>query len=202
MLIKKEVDRALRDKFRIKPRDIPPFTGWKKPSGREDLYDTMNDMGCFTNGAEIGVATGVNAHEMLTRIDGLHLYCVDPWTKYSNWKQEKMDSRYNRTLKRLKRFADTVSIIKKESMDALLEIPDKSLDFVYIDGFHDFDWVMPDIIFWSKKVRSAGIVAGHDYYPFYKAGVITAVDAYTKAHNITEWYVTRERHSSWFWVKK
>ena len=78
---------------------------------------------------------------------------------------------------------------------------DESLDFVYIDGFHEFDYVMSDLIFWTPKVRPGGIVAGHDYYPFFRSGVIQAADTYTKMHNINTWYVTRERHSSFFWVK-
>jgi hypothetical protein len=198
---KKQVDQALWQKFRIKRRDIPPFTGWLKPSSRHDLYTVMNELGCFKVGAEIGVALGKNAKVMLDMIDGLELICVDPWTKYSNWKQEQMDNRYQRTLNRLAYYGDRATIIRKESMEAVKSVADGILDFVYIDGFHDFDWVMSDMIFWIPKVRRGGIVAGHDYYPFYRAGVMTAVDAYVKGHNITDWYVTREKEPSWFWVK-
>jgi hypothetical protein len=86
-------------------------------------------------------------------------------------------------------------------MKAVLKVKDTSLDFIYVDGFHDFDWIMPDLIFWAQKVRPGGIIAGHDYYPFFRAGVMTAVDTYVKAHNIRDWYVTREKEPSWFWVK-
>ena len=201
VLTGKQVHLALREKFRIKRRDIPPFTGWLKPSGREDLYDVMNEMGCFTRGCEVGVAQATNAKEMLNRIDWLKLFCVDPWHKYANWSQEKMDLRYQRATRKLKPYGERATIIRKTSMAAVGQFKDGSLDFVYLDGFHDFDWIMSDMIFWIPKVRPGGIIAGHDYYPFYRAGVITAVDAYVKAHNITQWYVTRERHSSFFWVK-
>ena len=36
--------------------------------------------------------------------------------------------------------------------------------FVYIDGNHKFDFICPDIIYWSKKVKHGGIVAVHDFY--------------------------------------
>lgn len=202
MKTKKEVDRAIREKFRIKHRDIPPLTGWLKPSSREDLYPVMNELGCFKRGAEIGVQRGKNAKSMLDKIEELQLICVDPWIKYSNWKQEQMDARYEQTLKRLAPYSDRVEIIKKTSMAALEDVPAESLDFVYIDGFHEFDWIMSDLIFWVPKVRSGGIVAGHDYYPFWRQGVMTAVDAYVKGHNINDWYVTREQEASWFWVKR
>jgi len=60
---------------------------------------------------------------------------------------------------------------------------------------------MEDIITWSRKVRSGGIVSGHDYYRFRNAGVVPAVDVYTHAHGIHEWVITDEREASWFWVK-
>ena len=44
--------------------------------------------------------------------------------------------------------------------------------------------VMQDLIEWTKKVRPGGIVSGDDYYQFRKAGVIEAVDIYTKVHGI------------------
>lgn len=200
MLTGKEVHKVLKEKFRIKRRDIPPFTGWLKPSNRTDLYDAMNEMGCFKEGCEVGVAQATNAKDMLDRIDGLNLWCIDPWTKYSNWTQEKMDARYMRTLKKLEPYGDQTTVIRKTSMAAVSQFKDGSLDYIYLDGFHDFDWIMSDLIFWVPKVRSGGIIAGHDYYPFYRGGVMTAVDAYTKAHNITQWYLTREQEASFFWV--
>lgn len=197
---KKEVDDAIRDHFRVKRADIPPYTGWLKPSSRKDLAELMNKLGCFRQGAEIGVQRGKHAEKLHQRIDGLNLIGVDPWIKYSNWSQEKMDQRYQMTVDRLAPYPN-IKIIRKTSMDAVRDVADGSLDFVYIDGFHDFDWVMSDLIFWSPKVRPGGIVAGHDYYPFYRAGVMTAVDAYVKGHNITKWYVTREKEPTFFWVR-
>jgi hypothetical protein len=38
-------------------------------------------------------------------------------------------------------------------MDALNDFEDDSLDFVYIDGNHEFPYVAEDLFHWSKKVR-------------------------------------------------
>ena len=200
-MTQKEVNKAIKKKFRIKPHDTLPFTGWLKPSNREDLFKLMNEMGGFQKGAEIGVALGKNAKVMLDCINGLSLTLVDPWIKYGNHLQKSMDNRYNNTLERLKSYKDRTQIIRKTSMDAVKQIDDNSLDFVYIDGFHDFDYIMSDLIFWVPKVRSGGIIAGHDYYPFYRAGIIAATNIYTQMHNINVWYVTREEKPSFFWVK-
>jgi hypothetical protein len=120
---------------------------------------------------------------------------VDPWY----WKL-RGESRYQSTVKRLAN--NKATIIRKTSMEAVLEIPDESLDFVYIDGDHTFDYVMSDIIWWSRKVRYGGVVSGHDYYRFRRAGVIPAVDLYTQQHNIQQWFITDERTPSWFWVRE
>ena len=92
-----------------------------------------------------------------------------------------------------------VKIIKKDSVEALSDIEDRSLDFVYIDGDHHFDFVCPDIINWSKKVKHNGIVAAHDVYGG-EVGVQKAVEAYVHAHDIRPWYVTKELMPTAYWV--
>jgi hypothetical protein len=95
-----------------------------------------------------------------------------------------------------------IDMRREFSMDALRSVADNSLDFVYIDGAHDFDNVMMDIICWTKKVKIGGIVSGHDYSHLAKYGVIAAVDTYTRSHDIREWYITHEVDASFLWVKK
>ena len=83
-----------------------------------------------------------------------------------------------------------------------MRVLDGSLDFVYIDGAHDFDNVMLDLIVWSRKVKAGGIVAGHDYDRPHKRGVVPAVDTYTRMHGIHEWFLTdQKREASFIWMK-
>lgn len=194
----REVRRIIHEKFRIKRHDNMPYSGWLK-SNRGHVVELFAALGLKV-GVEVGVAVGRHARQMLDGIPNLKLSCVDPWQKYGNWTQEKMDIRHGQACAALKPY-NNVTIIRKTSMEAVKDFEDESLDFVYIDGFHDFDYVMMDLIEWSKKVRKSGLVSGHDYYPFYRGGVVTAVDAFIKGHNITEWYVTKERESEWFWIK-
>lgn len=164
---------------------------------RRRLVEIFGEHGLI-NGAEIGVDRGKFSEWMFDHIPGLHLYCVDPW----RWKL-RGESRYNSTCARLA--SRNATIIRKKSMDALKDISDGSLDFVYIDGDHTFDHVMSDIIWWSYKVRMGGIVAGHDLYAFRRAGVVAAVEAYTRQHVITQWFQTdylKDRTPSWFWIRE
>ena len=90
-------------------------------------------------------------------------------------------------------------------MDALADVKDESLDWVYVDGDHTFDFVMSDIIWWARKVRVGGIVAAHDFYPFRGGGVVAAVEVYTRQHLITRWFLTDylvDRTPTAFWLRE
>jgi hypothetical protein len=85
-------------------------------------------------------------------------------------------------------------------MEGVLDLSDRSVDFVYIDGDHAFDHAMMDIIKWAPKVKQGGIVAVHDYDIAEGADVSSAVNAYTHAHHVDPWYVTRELTPTAYWV--
>ena len=178
---------------------------------REGLYRIFAEEG-FTKGAEIGVEFGENASLMFHTIPGLSMILVDPWSdhprssyRYGLSMTVKMEQRTRRRL----RHRD-VTYHKMLSEQAAPLIEDDSLDFVYLDGDHRYDGVMLDIILWQRKVRSGGVIAGHDYgVRTSRMQVTEAVRHYTEAHRISPWFITdnrgqRERGSkycSWFWVK-
>ena len=60
-------------------------------------------------------------------------------------------------------FKDRCIIIRETSKQAEKKIKDCSLDFVFIDANHLYDYVKTDIILYKKKVKPGGIIAGHDY---------------------------------------
>ena len=192
-------DQIIRKTFRVKGRDTLPFTGWSKPT-RHNLAQMYNTLG-YKVGAEIGVQRGLNAKTLFRNVKGLKLICVDPWSPYNRQSVERTNNVYKNCLNRLKNH--DVEYMRMTSMEAAKKVPDRSLDFVYIDGLHDFDSVMRNIICWARKVRFGGIVAGHDYYTFYQGGIIQAVNAYTLSHNINDWYITNgDEFPSFFWVQK
>jgi len=191
---------------------------------RRAFSELLNELGLKV-GAEIGVSKGHYSKWLFSRIRGLKLYCVDPWTVYDEYvelhdkeKQYVFDEIFEEAKKRLA--GKNVEFIKKYSMDAVKDFEDGSLDFVYIDGNHSFQYVINDIAEWSKKVRVGGIVAGHDYWTSAErtptlsyeptqdeilrlCQVKDAVDAWTKSNQIQPWFVvTKDKCPSWFWVKQ
>lgn len=52
----------------------------------------------------------------------------------------------------------------------------RSVDFIFIDGSHDYDSVCVDIELWLPKLKPGGMIGGHDYTTH--PGVQQAVDTY------------------------
>lgn len=180
---------------------------------RVGLYELFNELE-YKVGCEVGVELGRNAWAMLERISGLKLSLVDSYHKYTNVKPSRRNYlRKVRAVAHRRLRHSNVEFFEMLSEDAAKHVQDNSLDFVYIDANHLYDFVMLDIILWSRKVRKGGIISGHDY--FVKRGdqilVTHAVKNYTVAHGINPWYITsskpdarkirREGNPSWFWVK-
>jgi hypothetical protein len=57
-----------------------------------------------------------------------------------------------------------VRILKMSSREAAATFADNSLDFVYIDANHRFDFVLSDLIRWSQKVAAGGCIVLNDCY--------------------------------------
>lgn len=180
---------------------------------RIELAQYFNELG-FKKGAEIGVYDGHYAEILCKNIPGLNLAAVDCWQVYPGYPDRKlqssMDAAYERAAKRLAAYR--CHLIKAFSAPASRMFGDESLDFVYIDGNHRYEFVQEDLILWGAKVRKGGIIAGHDYYitPQGKVGVIKAVDEYVVEHgyelHIIDWDsenpVTDDRQPSWYFVKE
>jgi predicted O-methyltransferase YrrM len=188
---------------------------------RDDMYKLFAELG-FTTGAELGVEKGKNAQTMFEIIPNLKLYGVDPYKQHPqasyayhaairNWDPAYLHNCKRQCLKRMK--GRNFTLLQGFSEDMVKEVKDNSLDFVYLDADHSYDFVMQDMILWGRKLRKGGIMSGHDYYhdkdeSARRSKVTRAIDDYTDVHGI-KFYTTDENHAlslgdvypSWFWVK-
>lgn len=169
---------------------------------RRDLAQLFGEMGLRWI-VEIGVADGRFALTLCQSIPGIHYVGVDPWRPYKGNTRggpaEQHEGNYRLAQTRLAPFSGR--LLRMTSQEAAQEFPLGSIDAVYIDGNHAGDYVMRDLMTWAPRVRSGGVVAGHDFYHFERAGVVDAVVTYTKVHGITDWSLTDEREPSFWWVK-
>ncbi len=153
---------------------------------RNGLYELFAAKG-FTKGCEVGVRQGGNAFAMLQAIPDLRLTLVDPYMVYEyrnmkkrnrwKWDLPTMDRIRFKALRRLAKH--NVIWLMTTSREAASSVKDGSLDFVYIDGNHSFDFITQDLQFWCPKIRKGGIISGHDYGI---RQVRRAVDAFAKHH--------------------
>lgn len=175
---------------------------------RRDLARLFYEKGFF-RGAEIGVCHGTYSKVLCDEIPGVSLISVDPYRRvYNDYRSDKLElnneyeALFDHATKLLEPYPNC-RIVREESLDAVRDVPYESLDFVYIDGSHEFDYVITDIVEWAKRVKPGGIIAGHDYIQDkFKCDVIDAVNAYVKAHGIKDLKLTDERTSSWWFTRK
>jgi len=190
--------------------------------GRDDLAKLFAELN-FTKGVEIGVWRGEYSEILCKANPNLHLYSIDSWqlSSYEKLEQEialnapqsYFDGKYKEAVQRLSRYNCT--IVKKDSMPALADFEDESLDFVYIDANHDFVSFTNDLHYWLKKIRPGGIISGHDYAYFsYKKfnHVKRALIPYARSYRMIPLFVVgateykegtiRDKYRSWLWVKK
>jgi hypothetical protein len=82
-------------------------------------------------------------------------------------------------------------------------ILDDSLDFLHLDATHEREAVIQDLEAYWPKVRSGGIISGHDYNDLYT--VKEGVDEFAAAHGVvpiaidTERGVNQENACFWFY---
>jgi len=177
---------------------------------RAAMYKHFASLGVKV-GAEIGVQRGRNAKAMQDHIPGVRLYLIDPYRDYEGSNRSYGPRHHKKvrgmTHKRMR--GKDVIFLEMFSAEAASKIPDRSLDFVYIDGMHLYNHVMMDIILYSRKVKEGGVVAGHDYDKNRNVvGVYKAVNDYVRAHGIKPLYVTDraaaeakgDKTTSWFFI--
>lgn len=155
-------------------------------------------------GVEIGVKYADNAVNMLNNLNIDKLYLVDPYKYYdeydSDYKQDyvdkSLDDSYKIAKKNLLPYRNKVKIIKNYSSKAIDKIPD-NLDFVYIDGNHEYDYVKEDLELYYKKLKIGGYIGGHDFGT-HRLGVMKAVIDFIQENNLKS-YGNREID---FWIIK
>jgi len=177
------------------------------PNSRWDSYVSLLKELDFNSGVEMGVCDGRFSQALCSANPNLKLTGVDAWKVYDGYVDYATDflevRAYKRAIERSNKFG--FKIIKAWSLDAVKEFEDESLDFVFIDGNHDFRHVTDDVDEWSKKIKRGGIVSGHDFFKNYHEhyGVREAIPAWCDAHRIKPLFIfTKDKCPSWMYIKE
>ncbi len=116
---------------------------------------------------EIGVLRGVNSKEILKNLNVDKLYLIDPWLSYLEYRkseprrtQNSLNKDFRICKQKLNRYSKKIEYIKKFSHEAINLVP--VVDFIYIDGNHEYEYVKKDLEMYWKKIKKGGILSGHD----------------------------------------
>ena len=181
---------------------------------RDFFPKLITSLNLFGNGVEVGVWRGVHALMLLQNWEKGVLFCVDPWKTGAEFNENgecidasgftpqsgrRMEGCYKSALKALDKFISSgrCVVMRKTSEEASANFKDASLDWVYLDAQHHGKGSRQDIEMWIPKVRSGGVIGGHDYfYEPPKFEVKSAVDGYfgdyavsVSTSPVASWYV-------------
>ena len=155
-------------------------------------------------GAWLGKSTSYMAVEIINSGKNIKFDVLDTWegskggandeSLHSDLMKNLDDSLYNNFLKNIDPVRNYINPIQAWSFDVVDKYNDKSLDFVFIDGAHDYESVKRDIIDWYPKVKDNGVIGGHDYNIHDWPGVVQAVNEFFGEEN-----VNNVKKDTWSW---
>lgn len=135
---------------------------------RVDLADFFEERNILGRGVEVGSYKGEYAKDILSKWSG-NLFLVDVWKQLDTSEYEDLSNQkdfkeiYDACIDNIGDDDTRCTMIRASSKTAVSLFNNASLDFVYIDANHKYDFVKEDIELWFPKVRRGGVLAGHDY---------------------------------------
>ena len=150
-------------------------------------------------GAEIGVFKGEYSEKILSICEPRHLHLVDPWvnshepdhqqSNYGNNGRNDMQSLFESVAGQFgfeSPHKDRVTIHRCSSKVFAKSLASEYLDFVYIDGDHNYDAVKGDLDTLFPKVKPGGLICIDDYMDGYwwGDGVIRACHEFIAANPV------------------
>ncbi len=132
----------------------------------------------FQRAVEVGIGYGLHAKDLLLNTDLTMLTLVDPMKFYPNdgfasdvqasvpkIPGGQFDELAELIRAELAPWPSRYTWLRKESLSVTQEeIPDGSVDCVFVDGDHSYEAVKADLAFWWKKIRPGGMLLGDDYW--------------------------------------
>jgi len=153
-------------------------------------------------GAEVGVHTGDTTKYLLQNLPTIEkYYAIDPWRVYTMYDGNKYrkpgNKKYKTWVEAIEQFKkvtlpykNKVIALQMTSVEASKTVLDGSLDWVFIDANHEYEYIKENLKIWSSKVKLGGLVSGHDYGNKWK-GIKRAVNEYIPKYKlkISPYYV-------------
>lgn len=150
----------------------PQIAGWFSYPEQLFMYEAGKNM---ESAIELGSWKGKSTHALCS--SGCpDVTAIDTWAgsefepeAHAEAKTGSVEAEFRKNLKDF----PNLKIIKADINEAVKDIPDKSVDMVFIDAGHTYEEVKNDILKWKDKAKI--LLCGHDYVSGWP-GVKQAVD--------------------------
>jgi len=116
----------------------------------------------------------------------IDFHTIDTWEGSKENQDDyyvKNGSLYEKFITNIKPVQNYIKVIKSDSVKASFSYEDNSIDFLFIDGSHEYEDVKKDLVAWFPKIKQGGLIAGHDYTDDWKS-VKNAVDEFGFENNL------------------
>lgn len=155
------------------------------PTRHEALLIALCRANRWRRGVEVGLLKGKTFDALLSALPELRLTGVDRWEHCLDALGEDWAETYARfdmaaaeatCRAHAARHGKRARILKGDSAAMAAEVPDGSLDFVFLDAGHTERAVAADIAAWAPKVKRRGAILGHDWwFPSVRAALDAAL---------------------------
>jgi hypothetical protein len=139
-------------------------------ASRVELWNKILQAANARTMAEIGVWKGDFAKEVIEKCEFIErYYMIDPWANLPDWNKpfnvtkENFDLIYEEAMKKTAFASSKIVVLRGRTKEVIDSIPDKSLDFAYIDGDHTLRGITIDLIKLLPKIKENGLVGGDDF---------------------------------------
>jgi hypothetical protein len=140
----------------------------------KDRYDLAVDLLQNLNNDAVGIEVGVFFAGWSSRVlEGTNvgkIYQIDPYKNFSDDeyrdginKRTDLEKIFKRAQNTLSKYEGRYEFLRGLSDDFIEKFDDNSLDFVFIDGNHMFEYAKHDIELWYPKVKRGGVLMGDDF---------------------------------------
>jgi glycosyltransferase involved in cell wall biosynthesis/SAM-dependent methyltransferase len=139
-------------------------------------------------GSFMGLSAIVMAHALIAnQNEGARLYCVDTWQgspEHQQMQVVKEKQLYDIFIRNIQDAGvdHLICPIRKRSTEAAADFADESVDLIFIDGDHSFEACYADLKAWYPKLKSGGILIGHDCVP--GSGVSQALEKFAAEYRL------------------
>jgi hypothetical protein len=168
-------------------------------------HDLISFLPKNSNVIEIGVDNGDFSKHILKKSNPKKLFLIDPWIEMLDIQNinQNHSKKYD-TVKEMFSKDPRVVILKKSSSEALTDIDDGSIDWIYIDGDHKYESCLADLQNYADKVKDDGYICGHDWVtrPKKGFGINQAVEDFIKESGFILCGLTNEENFKSYVIAK